>query len=398
MWIKNNILANRIIFTLLSLFAMGFMLQGSLLISISFAVLVFLEGCKLYTYKNRTFPFLIVLSLIFIAHTGREGIIIIGCPMAYYIGMRVNTDEKGYIKLYLVLAFSMCFHVFLNFVYEYTKFGSAVFTSALHYDVWSQAISATTAIMANATLFAAVSYFCLFATKNKMIRLVAIVTMAFLGVYDIAMGGRSFLYLTAIALVLGFIVNIYLSGFSKDLAKLLGKVFIVVVVLYILVRLVFLSYSGEIKAFFNNSYFYHRFFGESASDGMLESPRWVRKVEYLKLLFDYPFGGGHIFEAVGGSSHELWLDIGDKGGIISYTLFLFYSISSVIRATKLLKHDAMSNEVKILYFSAIIVLNIQFFLEPIITGSPILLMIYCMIDGCIWRMLYKRPLYIEETI
>ena len=95
-------------------------------------------------------------------------------------------------------------------------------------------------------------------------------------------------------------------------------------------------------------------------------------------------------EIIGGSSHELWLDVLDYGGIPSYILIVLYSLVSIRRAFMAFKNKRLETETRLMILVGMVAINAQFFVEPIIAGAPVLLMSYCMLDGSIQTLLERE--------
>lgn len=391
MWSQNQSV-DKILTALVVLFAVGFMLQQSIFITAAFILLVVSDGFVLYARNDATFYLLVIFATLYILFNGRSGIIVLGMPMAYYLGRRVNVKEAetNFRKLYLLLAFSMAMHVVLNFLYEYSRFGSSIYTTGVHYDIWSGHISTATGIMINATLLASILYYLCFLEKRMIIRCIGIAMIIFLGIYNIMMGERSYFFLLVIAFVAGIVLNMLTSGLTTDIFKTISKIVFFIAIAYIIVLLIFRFYGDEINSFFDSSYFYHRFFSENSSSGMFESSRWERKARYFSMMFDYPLGGGNMREIIGGSSHELWLDVLDYGGIPSYILIVLYSLVSIRRAFMAFKNKRLETETRLMILVGMVAINAQFFVEPIIAGAPVLLMSYCMLDGSIQTLLERE--------
>lgn len=396
MWSENRLI-DRVLMVLVALFAVGFMRQQSMLITAAFIILIMVDGFCLYIRGDTTFYLLVIFAVVYVFFNGRSGIIVLGLPMAYYLGRRLILDDgdANFRNLYLLLAIFMALHVVLNFFYEYLRFGSAVFTTGVHYDIWSQQTSTATGIMINATLLASLIYYLIFLEKRMVIRCVGVGIIVFLGIYNVMMGERSYFFLLAIAFVGGIVLNMLVSGMTTEAIKTIGKIMVFVLVVYIIIRFLSRFYGAEIESFFNGTYFYHRFFSENNSSDMFESDRWERKAKYFSLMFTYPLGGGNMREIVGGSSHELWLDVLDYGGIPSYMLIVIYSFSSIIRAIKAFRNKCLKPETRIMILIGFAAINAQFFVEPIIAGAPVLLMSYCMLDGAVKTML-ENTYQVEE--
>ncbi|MGD6730446.1 MAG: hypothetical protein ACPKMZ_05180 [Pleomorphochaeta sp.] len=96
----------------------------------------------------------------------------------------------------------------------------------------------------------------------------------------------------------------------------------------------------------------------------------------------YLWGGNFISTGQNiGPAHEIWLDTYDYSGIIPYTLIIIYTCSYIIRMFKIFKNKNIYLGIRILSVTFYIVMTIQFGLEPILEGSPILFYLFCFLDG-----------------
>ena len=111
------------------------------------------------------------------------------------------------------------------------------------------------------------------------------------------------------------------------------------------------------------------------------------KLEYLKYILIYPFGGGKIYNEVGRYAHDLLLDLYSDAGIIAAIIILVILLISLKNTFKVFKNKNISTDMKMLVFCVYIVIYIQFFLEPIMAGMPWLLALFLFYNGMISRRL-----------
>lgn len=392
MWTQSR-LQDRVIIVLLILAGMGFCLQGSNLLFVAGLLLIIIDRAKIQLCGGMgSFLLLCVLFVsYYITATfyGYASLTVLGCPIAFYIGNRIdNPTEKTISKLIVMLTFAMASHIVLNLVYELAIFGTSVFTSARHYDIWSHTFSTATGVMTNGTMLAALVFYLIFLEKNRFISTVGVALLIIVTVYDLVLGGRTYLYTLLIAFVLGIILQLFCSEDMRATFAVLGRILIVVIVFVTVAAFIFYSYREQISEFIEGSYFYHRFFYKSAyQQGMMETGRFERRFNFIPHMLDYPFGGNHARQIVGGATHELWMDVYDKAGIIPYVSLIIYSLTSVRRFISVFRNKFYSVSFRIMVITMCIVLNIQFFLEPIMDGSPMVLFFYCLIDGALIKLL-----------
>ena len=136
---------SRIIYVLLFLFSLNIFNQSSLILAAVFAFIVLYDRGKLYIPTNdNVFLILMIFSSAFFIFSSQNGlnagISAFGCPMAYYIGMRVQNDrlkiscaEDQLKSLTLLLVVGMTCHAVVNFIYELIRFGG-INSGGIHYD------------------------------------------------------------------------------------------------------------------------------------------------------------------------------------------------------------------------------------------------------------------------
>ena len=101
----------------------------------------------------------------------------------------------------------------------------------------------------------------------------------------------------------------------------------------------------------------------------------------------YLWGGQKISAELGIQVHELWIDIYDYAGIISYLLMIVYSLCYLGVMIKTIKQrDDVTNR-NALFVGLFLCIGIQMFLEPVMTGESIFLIVSVIIGSMIESML-----------
>ena len=394
MWIKVKNL-DVLLQALLFIAAMGFMQQGINIMVLVCAVIIVADRWKLHFCGGvNTFYLLCAFAITYLVITAihdMRGIVGIGCPIAFYLGIRANTDSEGRIKhMILLLGFGMAAHVLLNFGYELVRFGVATLTNARHYDIWSGELSTATGMMVNGSILTALWYYFLYYEKQKRVKLAGLAVLLIMTVYDLVLGGRTYLVLTCMSLLVGLIMSVSMNGISRRALNKFIK-FLALTFISILIALVFyLIYREEINTFFKGSYFYHRFFRTNASESMFETSRVGAKLYYIAHMPEYLWGGGNLSRETQLYAHELWLDIYDDAGIIPYILIAIYTIVSARRAINVVRNSSFSVNFRIMIGAFYLILLAQFFVEPVLAGAPLLVYSYCIVDGMVSSMLRRK--------
>ncbi len=115
---------------------------------------------------------------------------------------------------------------------------------------------------------------------------------------------------------------------------------------------------------------------------ILSDGRWTSAMNVFNNLTQYPYGGMNVYWA-----HNLWLDIARVAGIIPLFFIVAFSINNIILASNIWHSHHLKKETVILALSLFIILNVSFFLEPVIEGSPQQFMFYSLLVGLISQLL-----------
>ena len=398
---------SRIIYVLLFLFSLNAFNESSLFLALLFAFIVICDKGKLYIPSNdRIFFVLLLFSVaffVFSAQNGvRTGLPAVGCPMAYYIGLRLQNNkletlraEKQLRVVTLLLVAGMTCHAVVNFIYELIRFGG-INSGGIHYDFFSLgAQTSATGAATYLTLFAGVVFYLIIESNSLKKWIAGILLLVVAVAYDMILGGRTFFALIGISFFLSMVVFIW--GQKNDAKKLraFGKTFLILLALVIVAMAVYFRYQDRIIKLFESTYLFHRisYASQSQSQDLLSffksSNRGNIRNRYIALMFDYPWGGRKILNAVGMYAHELWLDVFDSAGIIPFILIWIVTLQITCSNFKyILKKDVLiKNRVLIAGITASV--TTQFFFEPVLTGCRALLFSYFLICGLVKSQLLK---------
>lgn len=396
-----------IINILLLFFSMNFFNLSSWILVITFFVLVLLEKNKIYNYiSDYTFSLSVAFAITFFVFSYQNGIAsalpAIGCPVAYYIGRRIEAYNKDSIPNYiLIIILGMTSHAIINFIYEYIKFGG-INSGGIHYDAFSLgAITSATGAATNLTLFAGVLYYFFIGNYSlyKKILLAAITLLCF--AYNMVLGGRSFFVLTLTSFAFCFFVDYIYQRNIYYKIKMLKKLLVSCVSVTLLGCFLYIFGAEKIQTFFESTYLFHRFAYASSSNSQdlvsffTTSDRVDIRAMYITNMLDNLWGGRVIFANVGFYAHELWLDIFDAAGIVPFIGIWGITILSVANAYLYITNKEAKMENKILITGIIVSFMIQFCLEPIITGARTLLFAYFLILGLLKSNLAKYSLEVH---
>lgn len=112
----------------------------------------------------------------------------------------------------------------------------------------------------------------------------------------------------------------------------------------------------------------------------------------LKLILSHPFGilSGRV-TATGGYAHNMWLDVGIKGGWIPLIILIIISVRNVCQSFKLLKSKTYSYFTRLYFFSLFIVFMLGCFVEPVLDSVYNHFLVYLFFCGMVGEMTHNSP-------
>lgn len=288
----------------------------------------------------------------------------------------MNMSSKV-LRLIVVVALGNCGHLILNMFLN-----QGINTSVLRdtMDFWTRQPMAATGQAALGCIAIAVGIATLFSEALKKYKLFSLAMILVILYYNLTLAGRTLIIMTLIVLVLALgrlILSSKLSSYRKALT-ITGIVICVIIF--------FLLYSanvGGIKSIIVNSNIYERFFGEYKVE-LNEDSRLEFKLMYIEKILEHPWGNKTLRKAAGGHyAHDLYLDTCSDAGIFALLAIAIYVLSSLSRLLKIMKNKNVSFIFKQVIFCVYFIINIEFWLEPVIEGIPWFLASYCLIDGAV---------------
>ena len=310
-------------------------------------------------------------------------------PLCYVLGTSVFTyrkgapvdlqkEEKNISTAICVIAGGPLLRFILNMI---TNWGS---TNRNVIDFWTKSEMAATGQAALACMAIAVAVAFLFSKAGNQKKIIGAAILLAIITYNLILAGR-----TIFVLILLIMMVAILYRCITEKIKIGKAVTIILVVLLVLVLLYNNNVFG-IKTTVESSNFYLRFYGDKYSQELDEDSRLEYKLAYLSHFLDYPWGGYRIYDALGHSAHDLYLDLYSEAGVFAFIAIIAYIISSLSRMVKCLRSPRFTSPTKLLILCVYIACNIQFWLEPITRGMPWLLAAYCFIDGTITYLLMRE--------
>ena len=209
-----NRLPYKFICLLLFLFSLNIFNQSSLILVAVVMLVVLVDRGHLYIIsKDNTFFALVLFSVTFFVFSAQSGlgagISAIGCPMAYYLGLRLQQESEDNMgqsegclnRVTLILVSGMTCHAIVNFIYEWVRFGG-INSGGIHYDLFSLgAQTSATGAATYLTLFAGVIFYIVMETRKIWSRIIGVGLIIIAFAYDMVLGGRTFFALAGLATI-----------------------------------------------------------------------------------------------------------------------------------------------------------------------------------------------------
>jgi len=282
--------------------------------------------------------------------------------------------EKRGLWLLAVISTGSFTHYGLNFFYN---FGRSLGRNTN--DIWTGQRMAATGQNALACLMLGFSVAMLILPGKKWHRLAAICAIALMLGYNMVLSTRTMIVMLLILVVVGF--GFLQKGLRRGQRT---KAFVAVVLFALLAVIAYLLDIGGIQEYIKDSSLYGRFRGYGIFSWD-ETSRLYAKVQFLKNMYKYPFGGMHS-RARYGYAHDLLLDGYDEYGIVVFLLLIAILIHGGVQLYRTLKRTGYSFRFKLSLLLVYAAILLEFTIEPILPGMQWLFACYCLINGCITAM------------
>lgn len=366
---------------LLFLVGINFLHYGQLFLPV-ICLILFIDNKLQFKVNNpKVFILLCLFAISFYAFSYKLGFYsVMGFtfPMAYYIGCNMKEVKENNIKKIIYLfAFAMGFHIVLNLIYEIsTKGFERLINSSSHYDFWTRDRISSTIVALNFSYLASMFYYINVYENNKGIKCLYFITFAFDFLFCLVTGRRTTLLLLFACFIFSIIYDNYHNK-RNNYKKYLNLFLYCLIVVIIIFLFLYFDFGG-IYSMFDGFYII-----EKLKRG-LDSNRFQIFLDFLKLAPNHLWGGQEISNILQTQIHDLWSDVYDYAGIITWLLMLIYSIHYLMIIIKLYKTKVKD---KILFLSLFLAITIQMFLEPMMSGASLFLIISIIVGTLIEKLL-----------
>ena len=371
MWSDNkklDLIVNVLIFCI----ALNIFHLGQLILPLICLILFIDRKFKFEVSSKIVFIILCLFALTFFGFSFKLGFYsVMGfcLPMAYYIGQNLNRSEDNIKKLIYIIALGMGVHVLLNMAYDFSIYGTELFRHTSHYDIWTKSEATLTAMAANYMFMIGVIYYVIFKEKKLSIKIGFSLIFVIMMIYNMTIGRRTPILMLGICFVLCFVSDFFIYGGNK---KLMRNILIAILGIMLICAFVWVTDFMGIKTRIYYLPFLVKFRTYGFSSGRLEI-----LFDGIKLMPKHLWGGQEISTILDIELHDLWTDIFDYAGVIPFGLMAVYTVIQVTMFVKILRNKKISSSFKVLLTGVFTACFLQAMLEPLMTGSSILLI--CMV-------------------
>lgn len=388
-WSKNKYV-NTTINVLLFLLGINFMHYAQILVPIICLILFVDSKFRFQVNSIKTFIILCLFGISFLIFARKQGLFaVMGLflPMAYYIGSNVeNVNEENIRKIIYIIIFGMMTHVLLNFCLDLTKNGFHIFFTTSHYDIWTMADISETATSINYVFLYGITYYVLFHEKNKIFKMLIIIVFILSSFYCVALGERTIILIFVLCFIFSFILDVFVLKTGKINIKTLKILFLLLLLCIAILAILFFINNRNPY----NSVFDMRLFGKFLNNG-LKTERFNILLETIKIAPQHLWGNNEISENLGIMPHDLWWDVYDIGGIITFALLVIHTINFVVLSIKVFVNKKIGNDFKLFIYPLLLCILLQVLLEPIMSGSSIFLIVVIIVESLIERVnIYEK--------
>lgn len=371
---------------MLFLLGINFMHLGQLFLPL-ICLLLFID--RKFKFKVNNIKIFIILCLfsisffIFSYKLGFYAVMGFTLPMAYYIGSNMNEVSQKNVKYVIyILALSMATYLMLNFVFEMYHYPFIqLFSKVRRLDIWTGQLIRPTIISVNAYILISIFYYVLRYEKSIWIKILSIVLFVNMLVYNIAMARRTIILIIFISFIIYFMLEVFYTRQIK-MNKRFITIFLILLVLCIgIIALIFFFDMFGLWSKISTTSLYNKIISYG-----LRSDRLDYLVQAIKLAPAHLWGGQEISSIIGIQIHDLWSDVYDYAGIITWLLLIIYSITCLFTFVSCLKNKKIDKNLKLMFINLFVVIFISLMMEPAFTSTSIYVIVVVILFSCLEKL------------
>ena len=138
---------------------------------------------------------------------------------------------------------------------------------------------------------------------------------------------------------------------------------------------------------FNSQYIFNGYhIVQKFTKGFINDQRFELYFGSFPLMPRYLFGGQHISAILGEQVHDLWIDIYDYAGVITWFIMIIFSLFYAKSIIDVYKQKTINYNLRLLMIGVYICIVLQMFVEPIMTGASLFLIVSIIIGALLERL------------
>ncbi|MBQ7831634.1 MAG: hypothetical protein IJ393_06160, partial [Clostridia bacterium] len=223
------------------------------------------------------------------------------------------------VECIVVISIGLLMHIVLNLINNINTSGRNPI------DIWTGQIASATGQAVLACFCVGICIAVLFSPNHILYKLLCVLALIIVLYYNLMLAGRTLILLLALTTVIAFSYMLFTIPSKKWKIRVIigGSSFIVCVLLVLLFDIF------GIRTLIIESNLFQRFFGDNKVIDVGQDPRLSNKLQYISLMFKYPFGGGKIFGVVQDYAHDLYLDSLSEAGIFALIAVVVFIVLSL---------------------------------------------------------------------
>lgn len=303
---------------------------------------------------------------------------LVGPTVGFLIGqILVKKDERKLSVLIIIVNLCLLIHGVMNLL---SAPEAEIWYAQNIPDIWTgNKVSAT---LNGAYFTGAIVLFCYLIDKKRLFYKLLSTVLLCLMIWSSVKTAERTLMINLVISVLAFVYGkIYFE--KKDVV--FKQVFKYTLALFIFACVIILAYSIDLlgiqTAFLNTS------LGSRLTmlDSVIQDNRLDALLTVLAALWEQPMGNlKNMFYA-----HNLFVDMGRMCGIVPMILLIFYIIKIMVEVFSICKNDKLSIENRMLFYIFHISFLINFMVEPVLEGMPMVFTLFCIVNGGISALRYR---------
>ena len=304
----------------------------------------------------------------------------------YLFGFNIiqkNTEKRFFIIIYVII-WALFIHGMLNTL----NHSASAFIDRNPVDISSGNVIPATLQGFFLTMMVSLLYYVLFVNKSWIYKIVYLSAIGFCVYATLYHASRTLLI---VALITFVVVAIYRAA-AKSRTKAVKMILWLIIAAVVCVAL-FNSNAFGIKSAFEETNFNKRLSQDDyktlAEDGRIE-----RTIIVLDNAWKYPFSG--MSKEIDRYAHNLWFDTIRTVGFVPAFLLLLYTIYVFSSFYKFMKKKEIPENMKIMMLSMYLGVYLNFMVEPVLEGYPMLFSLTCVFNGMV-KSIINNPAFAEEV-